>query len=68
MFALGSSAYPKYCQFGKDVDSLLGRLSGERITPVACGDELSGQEQSFKEWAADVFKVGEVCRSSWNRM
>ncbi|XP_043233654.1 nitric oxide synthase-like protein [Amphibalanus amphitrite] len=57
VFALGSSAYPKYCQFGKDVDSLLGHLSGERIEPVACGDELNGQEQSFKEWAADVFKA-----------
>ncbi|XP_037078549.1 nitric oxide synthase-like protein [Pollicipes pollicipes] len=57
VFGLGSSAYPNYCQFGKNVDSLLGLLSGERIVPVACGDELNGQEQSFKEWAADVFKA-----------
>lgn len=57
VFALGSSAYPNFCAFGKQVDKLLGSLSGERLVNVTCGDELSGQEQAFKCWAQQVFHV-----------
>lgn len=57
MFALGSSAYPNFCNFGKYLDNLLGDLGGERLVEVTCGDELAGQEQQFKKWAAEVFKV-----------
>jgi len=57
VFALGSSAYPYYCAFGKYLDNLLGELGGERLVDVACGDELNGQEQAFKSWAKEVFHV-----------
>lgn len=57
VFALGSSAYPKFCNFGKNMDQLLGDLGGERILDVATGDEILGQEQQFKEWAAKIFQV-----------
>lgn len=57
MFALGSSAYPNFCAFGKYVDNLLSELGGERLMKLTCGDELAGQEQSFKQWAAEVFNV-----------
>lgn len=30
MFALGSSAYPNFCSFGKFLDNILGELGGER--------------------------------------
>ncbi|KAK7079599.1 Nitric oxide synthase, brain [Halocaridina rubra] len=58
VFALGSSAYPNFCAFGKYVDNLLAELGGERIMNLTCGDELAGQEQAFKQWAGDAFKVG----------
>lgn len=35
---------------------MLDELGGERITKMGLGDELCGQEQSFGEWAADIFE------------
>ncbi|XP_069950752.1 nitric oxide synthase-like protein isoform X2 [Cherax quadricarinatus] len=58
VFALGSSAYPNFCAFGKYVDNLLCELGGERLLRLTCGDELAGQEQAFNKWAGDVFNVG----------
>ncbi|XP_042218772.1 nitric oxide synthase-like protein isoform X3 [Homarus americanus] len=55
VFALGSSAYPNFCAFGKYVDNLLSELGGEQLMKLTCGDELAGQEQAFNKWAADVF-------------
>ncbi|KAG6452910.1 nitric oxide synthase [Manduca sexta] len=57
VFALGSSAYPKFCNFGKTVDKVLGDLGGERILELACGDELYGQEQQFRTWSSNIFHV-----------
>ncbi|KDR21429.1 nitric oxide synthase, salivary gland isoform X2 [Zootermopsis nevadensis] len=57
VFALGSSAYPNFCAFGKYVDNLLGELGGERLLKLAQGDEMCGQEQAFRKWAPVVFSV-----------
>lgn len=57
VFALGSSAYPNFCAFGKYIDNILGELGGERIMKLAIGDEMCGQEQEFHKWATEVFKV-----------
>ncbi|XP_053625637.1 nitric oxide synthase-like protein isoform X1 [Plodia interpunctella] len=57
VFALGSSAYPNFCNFGKYVDKLLGDLGGERIHDIATGDEMCGQDQAFRKWASSVFNV-----------
>lgn len=57
VFALGSSAYPNFCAFGKYVDNLLGELGGERLMKLATGDEMCGQEQAFRKWAPQIFKV-----------
>ncbi|XP_031351762.1 nitric oxide synthase-like [Photinus pyralis] len=57
VFALGSTAYPKFAAFGKSVDSLLGELGGVRLMEVVTGDELADQDNSFKKWAPDVFKL-----------
>ncbi|CAH1168649.1 unnamed protein product [Phyllotreta striolata] len=57
VFALGSSAYPNFCAFGKYVDNLLGELGGERLMKLSTGDEMCGQEQAFKKWASQAFKV-----------
>lgn len=56
VFALGSSAYPNFCAFGRYLDTMLAELGGERITKLGTGDELCGQEQSFYEWSAEVFE------------
>lgn len=60
VFALGSSAYPNFCAYGKYVDNVLGELGGERLTKVSYGDEMCGQEQAFRKWAPEVFKVIDV--------
>ncbi|XP_073826700.1 nitric oxide synthase isoform X1 [Musca autumnalis] len=57
VFALGSSAYPNFCAFGQYIDNVLGELGGERLLKVTFGDEMCGQEQSFRKWAPEVFKV-----------
>lgn len=62
VFALGSSAYPNFCAFGQYVDNILGELGGERLLKVAFGDEMCGQEQTFRKWAPEVFKVSEKGR------
>lgn len=54
---MGSSAYPNFCAFGRYVDNLLGELGGERLLKLAQGDEMCGQEQAFRKWAADTFTV-----------
>ncbi|CAG5012022.1 unnamed protein product [Parnassius apollo] len=57
VFALGSSAYPKFCNFGKAIDKVLEDLGGERLLEVACGDEMCGQEQKFRNWSSNIFQV-----------
>lgn len=39
------------------MDNLLGELGGERLVKLATGDEVCGQEQTFHEWAPEVFKI-----------
>ena len=57
VFALGSSAYPNFCAYGKYLDTVLAELGGERVSRLGTGDELCGQEQSFNEWATTVFEA-----------
>lgn len=57
VFALGSTAYPHFCAFGRYVDQTLGELGAERILKCTCGDELCGQEKAFNEWSNQVFKT-----------
>lgn len=57
VFALGSSAYPNFCAYGKYLDSVLAELGGERLAKISYGDEMCGQEQAFRVWAPNVFKI-----------
>ncbi|XP_042331853.1 nitric oxide synthase, endothelial isoform X2 [Sceloporus undulatus] len=57
VFGLGSRAYPHFCAFAHAVDTRLEELGGERILPMGEGDELCGQEESFRTWAKSVFKA-----------
>lgn len=58
MFGLGSRAYQHFCAFAHAVDTCLEELGGERILEMGMGDELSGQEEAFRTWAKEVFRVG----------
>ncbi|XP_075436568.1 nitric oxide synthase 3 isoform X2 [Ascaphus truei] len=57
VFGLGSRAYPHFCAFGHAVDTRLEELGGERILEIGEGDELCGQEDSFRAWGKAVFKA-----------
>ncbi|GFV30175.1 nitric oxide synthase, inducible [Trichonephila clavipes] len=57
VFALGSSSYPFFCNFGKNVDNILSDLGAKRITKIELGDELGGQEHTFNEWLPSVYKA-----------
>jgi len=48
--ALGSSAYPDYCNAGKDMDTALTRLGAQALAEVHLGNELEGQTRSVREW------------------
>ena len=39
------------------MDDHLRELGAQTILPMGEGDELSGQDESFRAWAKDVFKV-----------
>lgn len=67
VFGLGSRAYPHFCAFARAVDTLLEELGGERILRMGEGDELCGQEESFRTWAKKVFKVTWGCPGAVGR-
>lgn len=39
------------------MDDHLRELGAQTILPMGEGDELSGQDESFRGWTMDVFKV-----------
>ncbi|XP_034776546.2 nitric oxide synthase 3-like [Acipenser ruthenus] len=57
VFGLGSRAYPHFCAFSRAVDTRFEELGGERILQMGEGDELCGQEESFRTWARDIFRA-----------
>uniref|UniRef100_A0A8C3YF28 Nitric oxide synthase n=1 Tax=Catagonus wagneri TaxID=51154 RepID=A0A8C3YF28_9CETA len=57
VFGLGSSMYPQFCAFAHDIDQKLSYLGAVQLTPTGEGDELSGQEEAFRGWAVQTFKV-----------
>jgi sulfite reductase alpha subunit-like flavoprotein len=56
VFGLGNSSYPKFCSYAKFLDTCFGELGAERIYELGLGDELCGQEESFRRWCASAFK------------
>jgi nitric oxide synthase oxygenase domain/subunit/flavodoxin len=57
VFGLGSRAYPNFCAFARSVDKLLGELGGEQIYEIGQGDELCGQEESFRKWVTSCYEA-----------
>lgn len=68
MFALGSRAYPHFAAFGHYMDKILSELGAEVIHPLIEGDELCGQEESFRKWAEQVFQVVCTCARDLSRV
>ena len=57
VFGLGSTAYPNFGAFAHAIDTMLEDLGAERLFEIAEGDELAGQEESFKKWTKKLFAV-----------
>lgn len=57
VFGLGSRAFPNFCTFAHSIDKLLEELGGERFHPCGEGDELCGQEESFRSWCRSAYQV-----------
>ncbi|XP_017204583.2 nitric oxide synthase, inducible isoform X1 [Oryctolagus cuniculus] len=57
VFGLGSSMYPQFCAFARDIDQKLCHLGASQLAPLGEGDELSGQEDAFRSWAVQTFKA-----------
>ncbi|XP_065830378.1 nitric oxide synthase, inducible-like [Oscarella lobularis] len=57
VFGLGSRAYPNFCAFARSVDRLLGELGAERVYEKGEGDELCGQEESFRKWVTGCYEA-----------
>ena len=56
VFALGSTAYPKFCAFGKWLDLALKRLDATRLVPVGLGEELGDRDGEFNKWMKNVYQ------------
>ena len=55
VFGLGSTAYPKFAQFGNYLHSCYTKLGETQILPFTTGDELKDQQGSFRKWLKRVF-------------
>lgn len=59
VFGLGSRAFPNFCTFAHSIDKLMEELGGYRFHPCGEGDELCGQEESFRSWCKSAYQVKE---------
>ena len=48
VFGLGSSSYPSYCCFAKDVERELNGIGFEQVLPLHTGDATKSQDSAFK--------------------
>ena len=56
VFGLGNSSYPLFGQFGKFLDETLVHLGADRVSDLVVGDDLNGQEETFRLWSIDVYR------------
>lgn len=48
VFGLGSSSYPNYCAFAKQVDYQMLELGFEQLLPLQTGDATKNQDSAFR--------------------
>ena len=51
VFALGSSMYENFCEFGKFCHKTIKSLGGRSFVDLGYGDDQTDQEKCFQEWA-----------------
>lgn len=54
VFGLGNSTYVHYNQMGKDCNEKLELLGGQRLFPLACGDDSCTLEEDFDAWKPKI--------------
>ncbi|CAF3342184.1 unnamed protein product [Rotaria socialis] len=52
--AIGSSAYPSFCGFGKLIDRVLQLLGAHQLVPLVTCDALHFQYRTFDEWTQKI--------------
>ena len=55
VLGLGDTNYDKFCHCGKTFDRRLADLGGNRVLPLACGDEAMELEVTVEAWLDDVW-------------
>ena len=57
MFGVGDTSYAEdFCNFARDVDGWVSRMSAKKMIELACGDVSSGEiEDDFEQWIAQLF-------------
>jgi sulfite reductase (NADPH) flavoprotein alpha-component len=53
VLAVGSSQFPEFCRFGKQVDEYFSNLGGKRVLPACCVDNSC--LQTVREWTSSLF-------------
>lgn len=56
VFALGSSQYSTFCEFGKNLDRCFRKLGAHPLAGVGLADELKGQSTMFGKWAKVLYE------------
>ena len=56
VFALGSSQYSTFCEFGKNLDRCFRRLGAHPLAGVGLADELKGQSTMFLRWYKALYE------------
>merc|ERR1711865_1046323 len=57
VFGVGDTSYAEdFCNFARDVDGWVSRMSAKKMIELACGDVSSGEiEDDFEQWIAQLF-------------
>lgn len=56
VFGLGNSTYPNYNQMGKKCNEKLELLGGQRVFPLACGDDSCSLEVDYEAWKKGILE------------
>lgn len=61
VFALGSSQYSTFCEFGKSLDKTFRKLGAKQLANIGLADEMRGQETMFTKWSKVLYE--HTCKS-----
>mmetsp|Transcript_25362 Transcript_25362/g.35102 ORF Transcript_25362/g.35102 Transcript_25362/m.35102 type:complete len:673 (+) Transcript_25362:329-2347(+) len=55
VFGLGNKTYEHYNYMGKEVDTKLEAMGGQRVYPLGMGDDDASLEEDFDKWKRDLW-------------